>query len=282
MRQQNRNAFTLVELLVVIGIIAVLIAVLMPALNSARSSARLVTCQSNFKQIHNSLLFYSLGNKGLLPYASSLSGYSEPQGNCANSFIELTNLLGIKFDDPNQRAGEIASVFRCVESFGADEGLVWAPNLVRTIMFHPRAFPGVDQLNLMQSGGLPADEYPQRRLASIRNGSEKIAFWEGHQVFFWNMCSPPGAPNLDEFGGWQWGVGGFGHKWLDPPFNTDAVARWEQPVKTLVNRDGNAFWGCAVRFRHNKQTTTPVGFFDGHVEVRRLNEIKLREVCINK
>ena len=282
MRQQHQSqkfrAFTLVELLVVIGIIAVLIAVLMPALTAARNSAKLVQCQSNFKQVYNSLLFYSLGNKGYLPYASSAAGYLEPQGNCANTFIELTNLLGIKFDDPNQVAGEIAPVFRCVESFGADEGLVWARGLIRTIMFHPRAFPGVDQL----SDPMLAAEYPQRRLSTIKNSAEKIAFWEGHQVFAWNMCSPPGAPNLDAGAGWQWGVGGFGHKWIDPPFNADAVTRWDQPINTLTNRDGNSFWGCAVRFRHNKQTTGPVAFFDGHVETRRLKEIKLREVCINK
>jgi prepilin-type processing-associated H-X9-DG protein len=37
-----------------------------------------------------------------------------------------------------------------------------------------------------------------------------------------------------------------------------------------------------MRFRHKKNTTSPIGFFDGHVEVRRLREVKVKEVCINK
>src|SRR5687767_2702411 len=63
-----RKAFTLVELLVVIGIIAVLIAVLMPALNRARMSADLVKCQANFRQVHAAISMYAGENKGVLPW----------------------------------------------------------------------------------------------------------------------------------------------------------------------------------------------------------------------
>jgi prepilin-type N-terminal cleavage/methylation domain-containing protein/prepilin-type processing-associated H-X9-DG protein len=63
----RKRAFTLVELLVVIGIISVLVAILLPALARARLQAQIVACASNMRQCGIALLNYSNDYKGFLP-----------------------------------------------------------------------------------------------------------------------------------------------------------------------------------------------------------------------
>jgi prepilin-type N-terminal cleavage/methylation domain-containing protein len=63
----RRRAFTLVELLVVIGIVALLIAILLPALTRAREAANRAACLSNLRQVHTAFNFYAMNSRDQVP-----------------------------------------------------------------------------------------------------------------------------------------------------------------------------------------------------------------------
>jgi prepilin-type N-terminal cleavage/methylation domain-containing protein/prepilin-type processing-associated H-X9-DG protein len=65
--RRSPHGFTLVELLVVIGIIAVLISLLMPALQRAREAAKTVQCLSNLRQVGILMLQYANEDQGVVP-----------------------------------------------------------------------------------------------------------------------------------------------------------------------------------------------------------------------
>ena len=65
--KRDVSGFTLVELLVVVGIIAVLISILLPALSKARDAARKTACLSNLRQVHQLIAMYANEYKDRVP-----------------------------------------------------------------------------------------------------------------------------------------------------------------------------------------------------------------------
>jgi prepilin-type N-terminal cleavage/methylation domain-containing protein/prepilin-type processing-associated H-X9-DG protein len=84
----RRDGFTLVELLVVIGIIALLVSILLPALSKAQDSAKKVQCQSNLRQIVTGALLYAHDWKGVM-----LADRIAVGGQSTNWYFNLRNYL---------------------------------------------------------------------------------------------------------------------------------------------------------------------------------------------
>ena len=96
-RKRTVAAFTLVELLVVISIIAVLVAILLPALSKAREQAKLVLCLSNVRQIGLACISYAVNYDGFYPInpAKREGNYASPNfwGSAPGGGEPGTNLI---------------------------------------------------------------------------------------------------------------------------------------------------------------------------------------------
>src|SRR5438067_1113947 len=112
---RRRCAFTLVELLVVIGIIAVLISILLPTLASAREAANRAVCLSNLRTIGQMLIMYANENKGKVPLGFNGASASLAYGNCnflSKKASTAANAEGDQAAAPKSRLVGLGLLFR--------------------------------------------------------------------------------------------------------------------------------------------------------------------------
>ena len=213
--RRGRRAFTLVELLVVIGIIAVLIAILLPVLSRSRDAAKGVACLSNLRSSGQASIGYTSDNDGVMPIGSAVFGDARPRGDAApgtNVYVRWYTLLNaymggdeprVEHDNGSGRllaGANYGDRFRCagVDGEFAAAGVQFFSN--------PAVMPDQDwdvfrlpAFNGYPLRGLSENTYayarPPAKLSQMY-GSETLLFFDGSLASFMRHNEfPVGAPS---------------------------------------------------------------------------------------
>jgi prepilin-type N-terminal cleavage/methylation domain-containing protein/prepilin-type processing-associated H-X9-DG protein len=250
-----RKGFTLVELLVVIGIIAVLISILLPALNRARQQALCVQCMSNLRQCLIGFQMYASD------YQNNICVFSLHDGTYTSWPCWMCQDNSAAVWLPGQ-----TSVTR-------DGYIPYAVTLCPADIFY------ADDLNVIATGNVNTHIAYGLRLTDMWQGStfqypvtyDGIGFW----TFQSNWCSY--MQNLNKLG---FGTSAFTFASTDPArtvMMADSASGWSDPsllghnYAEFLDTGATGYDGCIYTLHLGNVAN--VGFYDGHVESMTAKQI---------
>jgi prepilin-type N-terminal cleavage/methylation domain-containing protein/prepilin-type processing-associated H-X9-DG protein len=246
---RSRRGFTLVELLVVIGIIALLISILLPSLNKARESANRTKCLSNLRQLGMAFMQYTNDNQGYMPFGGSnheeaISIDGAPVGTePSEDWIQW--VLGTnKAISPN--IGKVGlglymgispssvDVLRCPSDVN------WQARLSNSTPFIFSYTMNWEYGFYSAGGGLPV---PKTKITQIKDSSEKVLFFEEDE----RTIDDGSASIMQNAAQWYGYINHLSdrHDWdyrnkLDPPVNSVSYIPNSKGQGNVVFVDGHA------------------------------------------
>jgi prepilin-type processing-associated H-X9-DG protein/prepilin-type N-terminal cleavage/methylation domain-containing protein len=240
-RTRRTQAFTLVELLVVIGIIALLIAILLPSLAKARTQANTVKCASNLRQLGTIAQLYANENKGFIPRDYNTgSQYETGQYLYAEQFGKyfLKDFVSVGNENGAPPSRDIAL----------------KPQFARIQVYQCPVFPNDEQeLDYVSNGFQISSKYfksgraqPTINITQVKRGSEILYLTEG------NAELAAGGPNNN------------------PPPNYTAHDVWQD--KHILGTSADRRIMDLTDKRHGGMINCC--YIDGHVETKPVKDIK--------
>lgn len=285
----KRSGFTLVELLVVIGIIALLISILLPSLTRARQYANMIKCQSNLRQIGMALHLYAAENDNSAPWSSSPWQRGVlPDGTSGGDYYArwpetLSGMLGD--EGLTETYGMTGTMRQPISPVFQDTDTV--PGGVRHYTANVRVMGDSQNIDAYRRdvlgrstasvplGQARAAAFHPARLASLSPATEIAAAWCGNQTNL--AATPPGthpvhigaAPTdsrqLDHTASNTVAKGYLIRDLMTPEL---LQQRTTPGLEYKLDRAGAPGPSTGIRTRHMNNTATNFLFVDGHVESR--------------